>query len=330
MRSDLSAHITPAMQEASAWYARWLSGEMDEQAKSAWQSWLDADEEHTRAWQQIERVQQYFGKVPGALAVATLQAPPSAERRRILKQLMLVLSVSGAGYYSYRKQPWRGVMADASTRVGEQRQIKLVDGTIVHLNTDSAINIVYSETARLVELVRGEILIETAHEPYRAYRPFSVITQQGSVTALGTRFSVREWQHQQPGLAKVDMVKVSVFESMVDVRTAHKPDSPVRVNAGESLVFTQTQVFAKTRLKATDKAWVNGLIVVYAMRLKDFADELSRYQSGVLRCDPAVADLQISGSFPIGDIEAILNTVEQTLPVRVKRFTRFWTTLTPA
>ena len=329
MPPETANKITPAMQQASTWYARWLAGDMDEQAKVAWQHWLDANEEHTLAWQKIERIQQYFGKVPGSLALATLQAPPSAERRRILKQLVLLLSASGAGYYSYREQPWRGVMADASTRVGEQRQISLVDGTVVHLNTDSAINIVYSDTARMIELVRGEILIETAHEQARAYRPFSVMTQQGSVTALGTRFSVREWQQAQRGLPKIGMVKVNVFESMVDVRPANNSTSPVRVNAGESLVFSQSQVFAKTRLKATDKAWVNGLIVVYAMRLQEFADELSRYHSGVLRCDPAVADLQISGSFPIADIQAVLNTIEQTLPVRISRFTRFWTTLTP-
>ena len=325
MSPETANKITPAMQQASTWYARWLAGDMDEQAKIAWQHWLDADEEHTLAWQKVERIQQYFGKVPGSLALATLQAPPSAERRRILKQLVLLLSVSGAGYYSYREQPWRGVLADVTTRVGERRQIQLVDGTVVHLNTDSAINIAFTDTARVIELVRGEILIETAHEASRAYRPFSVVTQQGSVTALGTRFSVREWQQQQQ-----DYVKVNVYESMVDVRTARNPDAPIRVNAGEALVFSHSQTFAKTRLKATDKAWINGLIVVYAMRLQDFADELSRYQPGVLRCDPAVADLQISGSFPIADIEAVLNTVEQTLPVRVRRFTRFWTTLTPA
>ena len=316
---------TPAMQQASIWYARWLSGDMDEQAKIAWQAWLDADEEHSTAWQKIERIQQHFGKVPGSLALATLQAPPSAERRRILKHMILLLSVSGTGYYVYREQPWRGVLADVSTSVGERREIKLVDGTVVHLNTDSAINIVYSKSARMIELVRGEVLIETAQEQSRTYRPFSVLTQQGSVTALGTKFSVREWQQAQR-----DYIKVNVFESMVDVRPAGSTESPVRVNAGESLLFSQSQVFAKARLKATEMAWVNGLIVVYAMRLEDFAAELSRYQSGVLRCDPAVADLHISGSFPVADIEAVFNTIEQTLPVRIRRFTRFWTTFAPA
>ena len=330
MRPEIFNHITPAMEQTSHWYARWLSGEMDDQAKKAWQTWLDADEEHARAWQKIERVQQHFGKVPGALALATLQAPASAERRRILKHMILLLSVSGVGYYGYREQPWRGVLADVSTSVGERRQIKLVDGTTVHLNTDSAINIIFSDTSRVVELVHGEIMIETAHEASRSYRPCSVLTNQGGITALGTRFSVREWQQQQPGKSKIDMVKVSVFESMVDVRPSQTANAPIRVNQGESLVFSQSQSFAKTRLKATEMAWVNGLIVVYAMRLEDFANELSRYQSGALRCDPAVADLHISGSFPVGDIEAVYSTIEQSLPVRVRRFTRYWTTLGPA
>ncbi|WP_020182109.1 FecR domain-containing protein [Methylotenera sp. 1P/1] len=323
MHSKLANKITPAMQEASEWYARWLSGEMDDKSKLTWQSWLDADEEHSLAWQKIERVQKHFDKVPGSLALATLQDPPSAERRRILKHMVLLLAVSGVSYYGYREQPWRGMLADISTSVGERRQIALMDGTIVHLNTDSAINTVFSDTARVVELIRGEIFIETAHEQSSTYRPFSVITRQGSVTALGTQFSVREWQQQ-------DYVKVNVFEGLIEVRSTENADSPVRVSAGESIVFSQSQVLAKTKLKATDKAWVNGLIVVYAMRLQDFVAELSRYHSGVLRCDPAVTNLQISGSFPIGNIEAVLNTLEQTLPVRVRRFTRYWTTLSPS
>lgn len=325
MRSELLNQVTPAMQQASDWYARWLSGEMDEQAKLAWQSWLDADEEHHRAWQQMERVQQYFNKVPGALALATLQAPPSAERRRLLKHMILLLAVSGSGYYAYREQPWRGMLADIRTQVGEQRKLTLEDGTRLHLNTDTAVNIVYSPTDRIVELVRGEVMVETAHENVRIYRPFSVVTQQGMVTALGTKFSVREWQQQQR-----DLVKVSVFEGMVDVRPKGSQARPVRVNARESLVFSASQVFAKTALKNTDMAWVNGLLVVYAMRLQDFAAELSRYQSGLLRCDPAVADLHISGSFPLNDIPAILQTIAQTLPVKAQRYTRFWTTLSPA
>lgn len=313
------------MQQASDWYARWLSGEMDEQAKLAWQSWLDADEEHHRAWQQMERVQQYFNKVPGALAFATLQAPPSAERRRLLKHMILLLAVSGSSYYAYREQPWRGMLADIRTQVGEQRKLTLEDGTLLHLNTDTAVNIVYSPTDRIIELVRGEVMVETAHEHDRAYRPFSVVTQQGMVTALGTKFSVREWQQQQR-----DYVKVNVFQGMVDVRPKGSQATPVRVNARESLVFSANQVFAKTALKNTDMAWVNGLLVVYAMRLQDFAAELSRYQSGLLRCDPAVADLHISGAFPLNDIPAILQTIAQTLPVKVQRYTRFWTTLSPA
>ncbi|MDP8566912.1 FecR domain-containing protein [Methylophilus aquaticus] len=324
VRAALAEKITPAMQQASLWYARWRSDDMDEQAQVAWQAWLEADDAHRQAWQRVESIQQQFGKVPAALAVATLQAPPSAERRRVLKQMVILLSASGVGYYSYREQPWRGVLADAKTSVGERRQIMLTDGTRLHLNTDSAVNILYTDQVRVVELLHGEIMIETAHEQLAIYRPFRVLTKQGSVTALGTRFGVRDWP--QAGRA---LIKVNVFEGEVEVLPSQSTGLPVHVMAGESLVFSQVNTAAKTKLKATDMAWVNGLIVVYAIRLQDFVQELSRYHSGVLRCDPAVAELQISGAFPTQDMEAILQTIAQTLPVRIRRFTRYWTTLVP-
>ncbi len=323
-RAALAEKITPAMEQASLWYARWRAGDMDEQAQAAWQAWLEEDDAHRQAWQRVERIQQQFGKVPAALALATLQAPPSAERRRVLKHMVILLSASGVGYYSYREQPWRGALADVKTGVGEHRQIMLTDGTRLHLNTDSAVNILYTDHARVVELIHGEIMVETAHEQLAIYRPFRVLTKQGSVTALGTRFGVRDWPQ-----AGRKLIKVNVFEGVVEVLPAQSSSLPVRVMAGESLVFSQSATAEKTKLKATDMAWVNGLIVVYAIRLQDFVQELSRYHSGVLRCDPAVAELQISGAFPTQDMEAILQTIAQTLPVRIRRFTRYWTTLVP-
>lgn len=324
-RPGLNENITPAMEQASLWYARWRSGDMDAQAKADWQLWLDADETHRQAWQRVERIQQQFGKVPAALALATLQAPPSAERRRVLKHMAILLSVSGVGYYSYREQPWRAVLADVKTGVGEHSLIMLTDGTRLHLNTDSAVNILYTDHARVIELLHGEIMIETAHEQLAIYRPFRVMTKHGKVTALGTRFGVRDWTQ-----AGRDLIKVNVFEGAVEVLPSQSAGLPVQVMAGESLVFSQSETAAKTRLKSTDMAWVNGLLVVYAIPLQDFVQELSRYHTGVLRCDPAVAALQISGAFPTQDIEAILQTITQTLPVRVRRFTRYWTTLVPA
>ncbi|MCB7479630.1 hypothetical protein LG345_15375, partial [Lactiplantibacillus plantarum] len=63
------------------------------------------------------------------------------------------------------------------------------------------------------------------------------------------------------------------------------------------------------------------------MRLDDFIAELGRHRSGRIACDPSVAALRISGSYPLGDSDRILAAVERALPVRVERYTRYWVTL---
>ncbi|MGV2834146.1 hypothetical protein ACNPOQ_10385, partial [Pseudomonas shirazensis] len=74
-------------------------------------------------------------------------------------------------------------------------------------------------------------------------------------------------------------------------------------------------------------AWVDGMLVAAQMRLADFLDELSRYRHGRLSCSEQVANLRISGSYPLDDSERILQMLEVALPVSVRRFTRYWVTV---
>jgi transmembrane sensor len=66
------------------------------------------------------------------------------------------------------------------------------------------------------------------------------------------------------------------------------------------------------------------MLVASSMKLGDFLDELARYRRGRLNCDVNVANLLISGTYPVADSERILDTLETVLPVHVQRFTRYW------
>ncbi|MCB5187009.1 FecR domain-containing protein [Methylobacillus caricis] len=312
---------TQAMVQASAWYARLASGEASQSEITNWKDWAAADPQNLQAWQTLEKVTQQFSQVPREIGLATLQLPPSADRRRIIKHLALFLSASSVGLYAYKEQPWREMLADYSTAVGQRREIQLADGGRLYLNTDSAVNIHFSATARTVELIRGEVFIETGHETLPVYRPFQVKSRHGTATALGTRFSVRDLS---------SLSKVSVFEGAVEVQPKNHDKRSIVLQAGESMEFSAASLSAKSKVKATEMSWVNGILVVYAMRLDEFVNEASRYKTGVLRCDPAVGGLLISGSFPLQDMEAILQTLEATLPVRIDRFTRYWVNIKPA
>lgn len=68
------------------------------------------------------------------------------------------------------------------------------------------------------------------------------------------------------------------------------------------------------------------MLVAAHMRLEDFC-ELGRYRRGQLHCDPPRANLLLSGSYPLDDSERILDLLEISLPVKVRRFTRYWVTV---
>lgn len=64
------------------------------------------------------------------------------------------------------------------------------------------------------------------------------------------------------------------------------------------------------------------MLVAAHMRLADFLAELARYRRGQLSLEiPEVADLLISGTYPVDDSERVLELLAVSLPVRIKRFT---------
>ncbi|MNR08085.1 fec operon regulator FecR [compost metagenome] len=78
------------------------------------------------------------------------------------------------------------------------------------------------------------------------------------------------------------------------------------------------------------EAWTQGLLVAQRMPLGELLAELDRYRPGVLRCDPRITGLQVSGSFSIDQPDASLELITQVLPVRVQRVLGYWASVVPA
>jgi transmembrane sensor len=210
-------------------------------------------------------------------------------------------------------------MADQRTGTGERRRLRLDDGTQLQLNTATAVDVRYSENLREVRLLQGELQIETARDLLA--RPFVVHTAEGSIRALGTRFVVRR---------EADQTQVSVQEHAVEVRCASVPGSAVRVEAGQQVRLRQDTIEPLQRANPQADAWTRDMLVVNDWRLGEFIHELRRYRPGHLGCDPAVAALRISGAFHLASTDTILENLTSTLPVRIRRFSRFWTSVEPA
>ena len=264
----------------------------------------------TQAWQQLQTQHEHLPPaVHATLLRACVQA--NAPRRHAVKTLALLLACGASLYAFERRSPWRGWMADYRTAVNQRRVVTLDDGTQLTLNTNSAVNIAYDGARRRIELLAGEIFIATGKDA--AQRPFFVGTPYGSLQALGTRFTVR--LHEQYASAGVLEGAVAVLADDGAQRLVLRP--------GEGAHFDGTGVHRQA-LAPYGGAWLNGMLVARDMRLADFLAELSRYSGHPLSCAPAIAGLRVSGSYPLADIDAILDAVGASLQLRRHTVTRFW------
>lgn len=310
--------------QAIVWFTLAQSGCMRADEQQQLQRWREADSEHERAWQRLVGIplglQQRAAQLASPAARAALEnaQPASTDRRRVLKTLAGLGLLGGAAWQMSESYWLQGQLADYHTAIGERVERRLADGTRIWLNTRTAVDVRFDAQSRLLLLRHGEVDILTARDAQD--RPFMVLTEQARLRPLGTRFSVR--QDDGETLLSVSQGRVAA--------TARSGAGERIVEQGWSARIDAAGIAQPTQASAADNAWTDGFIIAERMRLADFLDELGRYRPGILRCDPAVAELRLSGSFPLDDGERILAMLENSLPVRVQQRTPYWVTVVPA
>ncbi|MEK7696198.1 MAG: FecR domain-containing protein [Pseudomonadota bacterium] len=320
-QADLPSEVIDA---AIDWAVRLLFNEPSDEMRQRFLVWEGADPRHRLAWQRIQSLRDGFPRVPAKLAVETLRNAETIRGRRQAgrRQAIKLLALGGVSAFglsmAYRESPWRSWAADVRTGVGEQRRLALEDGTIVVLNTETALDIRFDRQHRDVLLRRGEILVTTGHDGDAA-RPFRVQTPFGAMRALGTRFAVR---------LEADRACVSVQQGAVALHDGKAPSQAV-ATPGTTWTMTQDTSALSDAAALSPDSWANGLLSGSNMRLADVLAELARYRHGRIDCDPAVADLVISGAYRIDDTDRTLRFLEKALPIRVSYFTRYWVRVGP-
>lgn len=315
-----------AVQRALEWQVTFWSGEVTARERAAFDRWLAQDADHARAWSEVQRMGQRVRSLTGPVegeALRAADAARSASTRRTLLRTVGLLATAGVAAYAARNTPpIQSMLAEHRTGRGERRDLVLPDGTRLVLNTDSAIDLRFTTQARDLLLRAGEVFIATAPDPRSASglasRPFTLHTRHGAVQAIGTRFTVRLSDGRS---------MVSVDEGAVQVQPRLAATEPFRLEAGQRAWFSPTAVESPAASTPGDSAWTHGQLVAERMRLRDFLAELGRYRRGLLRCDPAVQDLVVSGVYPLDDTDLALSTLAHALPVRIDSVTRYWVTV---
>jgi transmembrane sensor len=221
----------------------------------------------------------------------------------IAASVLLVLCVGLAAYVQLKPLHYE-------TRIGEQRDVLLPDGSRVTLNTDTALKVRYSKARRYIEMQRGEALFAVKHD---AQWPFDVAAGGTLTRALGTEFNVD---------LRNSTVTVSVLDGAVRVVEANEIAAAITpaLAKGEAVAVRVGERHAapeKADLRRID-AWRTRRLEFNNTPLAAAVDEFNRYSNTrVVIGTPELEQVRVSGVFRIGDADGFLFSLEQALGVKV-------------
>ena len=293
-----------ARAEAAAWIVRLHGPHRSPELEAAFRDWLTANPENARQFEHVTEVWDAGATTPleGLPRLPAHWREPVTNTRRWIAATFAVLLVAAltSGWYAWHS--WAGQLY--STNIGEQRVVRLNDGSRVSLSSGTKVRIAYSNTRRRVELQAGEAYFEVAHD---AHRPFIVTAGGHAVRALGTEFDVRH---------HLSLTAVTLIQGQVAVETELSRAASERrivLSPGKRLRFFRDRDAELDRpsLDAIT-AWRRGEVILDKTPLSEAISELNRYdpmQLGVT--DSRIAALPVSGRFRTGDSRGFAHAVAQ-------------------
>ena len=247
-----------------------------------------------------------FGNAPSVMRVPT----PTGMWRALAAALVGVVVMLGI---------WSSVdqrSTTYSTDIGEQRVLKLTDGSIVTLNTRSQAVVRFADNARNVELTQGEALFDVEHD---AARPFRVVAGPVVVQAIGTQFNV----HRNNGVTTVSVVEGVVQIAHVAEHSPGADARAVRLSVGDQLEVSANGMLVPRQGAEIDRvmAWRERRLIFRDESLAAIANEFNRYNKQQLVVEgTATRSRRITGVFHADDPGALIAFLERDadLAVRVR------------
>lgn len=317
---------------AASWLAQLDGGDLSAADMAAFCEWVNRSPEHratllrmAEVWSGLDSVIE--ARLDRALAAAESDArPPMGFLQALARLYPLRASLAAAASlfvaafgvlvvaadpFGFSGGPQKTVYAAG---VGEQKDMRLEDGSLVRLNTGSSLEVDYSPEERSVRLLEGEAWFDVAHN---AKRPFVVYAGEGAVRAVGTSFAVRKRSNVVDVTVTSGRVVLSNLKREEDV--APSPYPLATLEAGHQASFDD-RVESVTSLDKEEidrkLAWRSGYLRFDGQPLSEVVDEISRYTTvEIVIEDPALQDLRIGGYFHTGDVETMLDILQQSFGV---------------
>ena len=315
------------LQQAVEWFVRLRADSVSTAEREAHAEWL-ADPEHARVYASLELDWEELDGLENRARsrLAQLNLKRARRQRHRLWRIGGVAAAAAMLLAVVAVLQFDGPPTEErfATVKAEQRQIALQDGSRVHLNTDSVIDVRFAASTREVILRKGEGLFDVGYDPRR---PFVVRAARSSVIAVGTRFAV----HLDGG----DDLIVTVLEGQVAIGPSDaSPDTVAAANDADAAaagaperVFLspdrQARLGTDGSIRAVEvvnagnvTAWQEGKLVFDNTPLRVVARQVSRYTPGEIRVAPGVPDHPVTGIIQIRSARSMVELLSEVVPVR--------------
>lgn len=304
--------------------AEWLTrlDEASEAERRAFIAWQQADPRHAAAVQamqgmidQLQGLREQRDPAHAALdASLNLNRKPHSLRKHASTLALGLLALALPGWLALQHFPIDYLLADINSGTAQWKTQTLADQSRITLNSNSAVDVDFDASQRVLTLLQGEVLVDVAKD---ASRPFIVKTAHGSVTALGTRFIVSR---------QAEVTQLSMLESRVKAMPA-SASAPAVVSEGQGIAIQRNELGPVHAIDAAslEDAWRLHQLVVQDRPLPEVLAALSRHTRGHISFDQAsLQHLRVTAVLPLDDSQQALQLLANSLPVRIRSYSPWW------
>ncbi len=312
-----------------------LEAQHDPAARAAAMRWCDEASEHRIAFDKVEAALMRLDAAGERIRSHEREGRSGHSRQRLSKLAIaasiigvLIIGVLGFMKEGDQRQQESEVAAGGdrvqdeplvlSTKRGEVRKVTLADGSVVTLDTDSRLLVWIRSDRRDLELDHGRVHFEVAHD---RSRPFTVVADGSTTTALGTSFDVERRTRCR--------VNIVLFEGKVAVtppcRSQRVDGPPLKryLVPGERLRYflsaPRETLVVPEPAAINEGQWVTGVKSYDDETVGSILAEVNLYSQVELVADtPEIATMRVSADLHIRNPQNVARHLARSLGLTVE------------
>lgn len=324
-------------EQASQWLALIDRG-LSEQEQNELQQWTQVEAHRNilismaKLWDSMSTLSELSDLFP-----LEAQTPPAQKQRQYYNVaaagFFCIIAIGLAALVPYFSTYEDDSAQHFSTLIGEQQQITLKDGSIIHLNTNSQVEVKFSHAQRDIYLSQGEAHFKVAHNKQR---PFIVHAGEHKITAVGTAFNVQI--NPKAKQLEVLVTEGKVALSNEPLKSTNQPPEPefttpitgsqqllqagqkVALNSADPRPNNTVQSIAVNSAEMDSQlAWQRGFMIFSGEPLADVMKEVSRYSEQQFTVADGISQIEIAGYFKTDDIDTLLLSLQENFDIHIQR-----------